>query len=104
MEGIDFEETFSHVACPESIRLLMAFACTLCFKLYQTDMKSAFLNGYLNKEVFVAQPKGFEDPTYPRYVYKLKKALYGLKQALRAWYERLSNYLVNKGYSRGRED
>ena len=57
-----------------------------------------------NKEVFVAQPKGFEDPTHPKYLYKLKKALYGLKQAPKAWYKRLSDYLVKKGYSRGGAD
>ena len=68
------------------------------------DVKSAFLNGHLNEEVFVAQPKGFEDPTHPEYVYKLKKALYGLKQAPRAWYKRLSDYLIKKGYSRGGVD
>ena len=104
MEGIDFSETFAQVACLKSIRLLVAFACTLRFRLYQMDVKSAFLNGYLNEEVFVAQPKGFEDPTYPEYVYKLKKAIYGLKQAPRAWNERLSNYLVKKGYIRGGAD
>ena len=68
----------------ESIRLLMAFAHTLCFKLYQMDVKSAGLNVYLNEEVFVAQPNGFEDPTHPDYVYKLKMVLYRLKQAPRA--------------------
>ena len=79
VEGIDFDETFTPVACLESICLLMAFACTLRLRLYHMDFKSAFLNGYLNEEVFVAQPKGFKDPTRPEYVYKLKKALYGLK-------------------------
>ena len=96
MEGIDFEETFAPVARLESIRLLMAFNCTLRFKLYQLDVKSAFLNGYLNEEVFVAQSKGFEYPTHPDYVYKLKKALYRLKQAPKAWYERLFDYLIKK--------
>ncbi|KAA0042024.1 Retrovirus-related Pol polyprotein from transposon TNT 1-94 [Cucumis melo var. makuwa] len=57
-----------------------------CFRVYM-DVKSAFLNGYLNEEVYVAQPKGFIDPEYPQYVYKLNKALYGLKQAPKAWYE-----------------
>ena len=54
--------------------------------------------------MFVSQPKGFEDPTHPKYLYKLKKALYGLKQAPKAWYERLPDYLVKKGYSRGGAD
>ena len=78
----------------------MEFACLLRFKIYQMDVKSAFLNEYLNEEVFIAQPKGFEDPLHPNHVYKLKKALYGLKQALRAWYERLMEYLLKGGYAR----
>ena len=57
----------------------MAFACILQFKLYQMDVISVFLNGYLQEELFVAQPKGFEDPLHPDHVYMLKKALYGLK-------------------------
>ena len=62
IKGIDFDENFAPMACLESIHLLMAFAYTLCFKLYQMGVKSAFLNGYLNEEVYMAQPKGFEDP------------------------------------------
>ena len=68
------------------------------------DVKSAFLNGVLNEEVYVEQPKGFEDPHFPNHVYKLKKALYGLKQAPRAWYERLTTFFVEKGYKRGGVD
>ena len=68
------------------------------------DVKSTFLNEYLNEEVYVAQPKGFIDPIYPQYVDKLIKALYGLKQAPRAWYEQLTIYLGHKGYSRGGAD
>ena len=68
----------------ESIRLLMAFTCTLKFKCYKMDVRSVFVNEYLNEEVFVAQPKGFEDPLRFDHVYKLKKALYDLKQAPRA--------------------
>ena len=67
------------------------------------DVKSAFLNGILN-EVYVEQPKGFEDPHYPHHVFKLKRALYGLKQTPRAWYERLINFLIEKGYERGGVD
>ncbi|KAK2429213.1 putative mitochondrial protein [Trifolium repens] len=94
VEGLDFEETFAPVARLESIRLLLGMACILKFKLYQMDVKSAFLNGYLHEEVYVEQPKGFSDPVYRNHVYKLKKALYGLKQAPRAWYERLTQFLV----------
>lgn len=65
------------------------------------DVKSVFLNGYLNEEIYVEQPKRFIDPNFPDHVYKLKKALYGLKQARRAWYERLIEFMVNNGYKRG---
>ena len=68
------------------------------------DVKSAFLNGLLNKEVFVKQPKGFEDPQHPDHVYKLKKTLHGLKQVPRSWYERLTDFLNKKGYERGGVD
>ena len=89
-EGIDYEETYAPVARLEAIRLLLVFACIMDFKLYQMDVKSAFLNGYIQAEVYVEQPLGFENAELPSHVYKLKKALYGLKQAPRAWYERLS--------------
>ena len=90
VEGIDFDESFTPVARLESIRILMSIACTVNFKLYQMDVKCAFLNGYLNEEVFVEQPKSFEDPHFLDHVLRLKKALYGLKQAPRAWYDRLT--------------
>ncbi|GJX80215.1 retrovirus-related pol polyprotein from transposon TNT 1-94 [Tanacetum coccineum] len=80
-EGIDYDETYAPVARLESIRILLANACANDFKLYQMDVKGAFLNGFINKEVYVAQPPGFIDSQKPNYVYKLKKALYGLKQA-----------------------
>ena len=68
------------------------------------DVKSAFLNGILNEEVYVEQPKGFQDPRYPNHVYRLRKALYGLKQTLRAWHERLTSYFLKKGFMRGGVD
>jgi hypothetical protein len=86
---IDYEETFAPVARLEAIRILLAFLVAKGFKLHQMDVKSAFLNGVLEKEVYVRQPSGFESEKYPHQVYKLRKALYGLKQALRAWYGRL---------------
>ena len=101
VEGVDFDETFAPVARLESIRLLLSIACLLKFKLFQMDVKSAFLNGYLNEEAYVEQPKGFVDPTHPDHVYKLRKALYGLKQAPRAWYDRLTKFLSDKGYRKG---
>ena len=80
VEGVDFNETFAPVARLESIRILLAITSHLNFKLYQMDVKSAFLNGMLQEEVYVEQPK---DPHRPDDVYKLKRALYGLKQAPR---------------------
>ena len=68
------------------------------------DVKSAFLNEILHEEVFVEQPKGFQDPHFPNHVLRLKKALYGLKQAPRAWYNRLTSYLLDHGFKRGQAD
>jgi hypothetical protein len=84
VEGLDFGETFAHVAHLEAIRILLAFVASKGFKLYQMDVKSAFLNGVIQEEVYVRQPLGFESPKYLDIVYKLSKAIYGLKQALRA--------------------
>ena len=84
VKGVDFDETFAPVAWIEYIRVLLALACHLKFELYQMDIKSAFLNGFLKEEVFVSQLKGIVDPHYPNHVLHLKKALYGLKQAPRA--------------------
>ena len=90
MEGVDYDETFASVARMESIRILLALACHLRFKLYQMDVKIAFLNGLLKEDVYVAQPKGFINPHFSDYVLYLEKALYRLKQALRVWYDRLT--------------
>ncbi|GJW91621.1 retrovirus-related pol polyprotein from transposon TNT 1-94 [Tanacetum coccineum] len=84
-EGIDYNKTYAPVARLESIRILLAYACALDFKLFQMNVKSAFLNGFINEEVYVAQPPGFIDFKNPYHVYKLKKYLYGLKQALKSW-------------------
>nr|GEU80091.1 copia protein [Tanacetum cinerariifolium] len=84
-EGIDYDENYAPIARLDSIRILLAIACANDFKLYQMDVKSAFLNGFINEEVYVAQPLGFIDFAKPNYVYKLEKALYGLKQAPKAW-------------------
>nr|GEX01630.1 retrovirus-related Pol polyprotein from transposon TNT 1-94 [Tanacetum cinerariifolium] len=83
-EGIDYDEIYASVARLESIRILLAYACALDFKLFQTDVKSAFLNGFINEEVYTVQPPGFINFEKPNHVYKLKKALYGLKQAPKA--------------------
>ncbi|WVZ54512.1 hypothetical protein U9M48_005298 [Paspalum notatum var. saurae] len=96
-EGIDYEETFAPVARLEAIRILLAFAASKGFKLQQMDVKSAFLNGFIEEEVYVRQPPGFESARFPDRVYKLRKALYGLKQAPRAWYARLKSFCSSLG-------
>ena len=73
-------------------------------KLNQMDVKSAFLNGFINELVYVDQSSRVEDPRYPNHVYRLSKTLYGLKQALRAWYERLRDFLIEKGFTIGQVD
>ncbi|GJR99639.1 retrovirus-related pol polyprotein from transposon TNT 1-94 [Tanacetum coccineum] len=103
-ECIDYDETYAPVARLESIRILLAYACALDFKLFQMDVKSAFLNGFINEEVYVAQPSGFIDFEKPDHVYKLKKALYGLKQAPKAWYDRLKAFLIKHEYKIGMVD
>jgi hypothetical protein len=93
VKGLDFEKTFTLVARLESIRILLAYATHHDFKLYQIDVKSAFMNGSIKEEVYVEQPSSFKSEGYPNHVYKLYKALDGLKQAPRALYEcqRFSN-------------
>ncbi|GJT96711.1 retrovirus-related pol polyprotein from transposon TNT 1-94 [Tanacetum coccineum] len=103
-EGIDFEESFAPVARIEAIRIFIANAATKNMIIYQMDVKTAFLNGDLQEEVFVSQPEGFEDPDNPTHVYRLKKALYGLKQAPRAWYDTLSKFLMANNFFKGAVD
>ncbi|GJS54255.1 putative ribonuclease H-like domain-containing protein [Tanacetum coccineum] len=103
-EGIDYDEVFAPVARIEAIRLFLAFASYMGFMVYQMDVKSAFLYGSIDEEVYVTQPKGFVDPQYPKKVYKVVKALYGLHQAPRAWYATLSTFLLKHGYRRGTID
>ncbi|GKC27312.1 putative ribonuclease H-like domain-containing protein [Tanacetum coccineum] len=103
-EVIDYDEVFAHVARIKAIRLLLAYASFKDFMVYQMDVKSAFLYGKIEEEVYVCQPLGFEDPDFPDRVYKVEKALYGLYQAPRAWYETLSTYLLDNGFQRGKID
>ncbi|GJV56428.1 putative ribonuclease H-like domain-containing protein [Tanacetum coccineum] len=100
-EGIDYDEVFAPVARIEAIRLFLAFASFMGFIVYQMDVKSAFLYGTIDEEVYVSQPPGFVDPDHPKKVYKVVKALYGLHQAPRAWYATLSTFLEKHGYKRG---
>nr|GEZ58866.1 putative ribonuclease H-like domain-containing protein [Tanacetum cinerariifolium] len=103
-EGIDYKEVFAPVERIEAIRLLLAYASFMGFMVYQMDVKSAFLYGTIEEEVYVCQPPGFEDPDYSDKVHKVVKALYGLHQALRAWYETFANYLLENGFHRGEID
>ncbi|GJU91606.1 putative ribonuclease H-like domain-containing protein [Tanacetum coccineum] len=103
-EGIDYDEVFAPVARIEAIRLFLAFASFMGFIVYQMDVKSAFLYGTIDEEVYVSQPPGFVDPDHPKKVYKVVKALYGLHQAPRAWYATLSTFLEKHGYKRGTID
>nr|GFA71155.1 retrovirus-related Pol polyprotein from transposon TNT 1-94 [Tanacetum cinerariifolium] len=100
-EGIDFEESFAPVARLEAIRIFLAYAAHKNMVVYQTDVKTVFLNGNLREEVYISQSDGFVDQDNPNHVYKLKKAIYGLKQAPRAWYDILSSFLISQDFSKG---
>lgn len=102
VKGIDFEETYVLVARMESIKMILAYSSYKNIKVYQMDVKSAFLNGELEEEVYIEQPEGFAEKG--DYVCKLRKALYGLKQVPRAWYARLEKYLHKKGFKKGSAD
>ncbi|CAL9078824.1 unnamed protein product, partial [Musa textilis] len=80
--------------------MLLAYASSKDFKLFQMNVKSAFLNGFISEEVYVEQPPGFENSLFPNHMFKLTKALYGLKQAPRAWYERLSSFLISNDFTK----
>nr|GFB28105.1 hypothetical protein [Tanacetum cinerariifolium] len=99
-EGIDFEESFAPFVRLEAVRVFIAYAAHKSFPIYHMDVKTAFLNGPLNEEVYVAQPNGFVGPDHPKKVYRLRIALYGLKQAPRAWYDELSKFLTSKGFTK----
>ncbi|MCH80809.1 copia-type polyprotein [Trifolium medium] len=98
--GIDYNEVFAPVARIETVRLVVALACKNRWKMYHLDVKSAFLNGPLDEEVYVAQPPGFEIKGKEKLVYKLYKALYGLKQAPRAWNKRIDQFLIQIGFKK----
>nr|GFC17857.1 retrovirus-related Pol polyprotein from transposon TNT 1-94 [Tanacetum cinerariifolium] len=103
-EGIDYDKTFAPVARIEAIRLFLAYAAHKDFTVFQMDVKTTFLNGILKEEVCVSQPLGFVSKQYPDHVYALDKALYGLKQAPRAWYDVLSQFLIDSGFQKGSID
>ena len=92
--GVDFSNTFAPVARHDTIRLLVALAAKMGWKIHYLDVKSTFLNGVLEEDIYVEQPEGFQVPGCEDKVYKLHKALYGLKQASRDWYSRIDAYLL----------
>lgn len=102
--GVDYNETFAPVARLDTIRALVALAAQYQWKIYQLDVKSAFLNGYLEEEIYVEQPQGFEEKGEEDKVLRLKKALYGLKQAPRAWYSRIDGYFASQGFRRSQSE
>ena len=103
-EGIDYDEAYARVTRLEAIRMLLAYACFMGFKLFQMDVKSAFFNGVLTEEIYVKQIPSFVEHVHPEYVYKLIRSLYGLKKAPRAWFERHRKFLLGNGYSMGKAD
>ena len=103
-EGINYEETFTPMARCTSIRAIMALAAKLGWKLHQMDVKTAFLNGVVEEEVYVEQPLGFKTHDWQSHVCKLKKALYGLKQAPRTWYGRIDSFLMSLGFTKSKVD
>jgi hypothetical protein len=103
-EGIDYSETFSIVIKQATVRLVFSIAVSCNWKIHQLDIHNAFLNGVLTEEVYMKQPSGFVDPTFPSHVCRLHKSLYGLKQAPRAWYTRLSDFLLSIGFLASKVD
>jgi hypothetical protein len=104
VEGIEFQETYAPFSRKEAIGLILAYACSKNIKVYQMDVKSNFLNGELEEEVYIKKPKGFQLSKNEDYVFILKKALYGLKHPLRAWYSRLNRYLQQQGFKKENVD
>ncbi|KAI5351986.1 hypothetical protein L3X38_004877 [Prunus dulcis] len=102
--GIDYAETFNPIVKPATIRTVLSLAVSRGWSLRQLDVKNAFLHGFLQEDVYMAQPPDFIDPTRPSYVCKLYKALYGLKQVPRAWFHRISTFLLSMGFARSQAD
>ncbi|CAL9003639.1 unnamed protein product [Prunus brigantina] len=98
--GVDYSEVFAPVARMDTIRVVISITAQRSWKIYQLDVKAAFLHGEINEEVFVEQPLGYVQKGSEGKVYRLKKALYGLKQAPRAWYSRIEAYFIKEGFSK----
>lgn len=102
--GVDYSDTFAPVARLDTIRLILVVVAQKNWRVYQLDVKSAFLNGFLQEEIYVEQPEGFVKKGEEDKVYLLKKALYGLKQAPRAWYNRIDEHLKSLGFGKSLSD
>ncbi|WCJ31560.1 Transposon Ty2-LR1 Gag-Pol polyprotein [Euphorbia peplus] len=98
IHGIDYDETFSPVAMLKSIRTLLAIAAWYDYEIWQMDVKTAFLNGELEEDVYMAQPEGFVNPEYPNRICKLQKSIYGLKQASRSWNKKFNESIKEFGF------
>jgi hypothetical protein len=103
-EGIDYEETFAHVARYTSFKTIIALAAKMKWKLHQMDVKTTFLNGVIEEVVYIEQPRGFEVENIKNHVSRLKKDLYGLKQAPRAWYGKIDSFLMSLGFTKSKVD
>nr|CAD1835482.1 unnamed protein product [Ananas comosus var. bracteatus] len=95
---LDYEETFSPVAKMTSVQVLISLASSMGWKMWQLDVKNAFLYGEVDREIYMSQPPGFISKTSPNHVCRLKKAIYELKQAPRAWYGKIAQYLLFYGF------
>ncbi|GJS84521.1 retrotransposon protein, putative, ty1-copia subclass [Tanacetum coccineum] len=102
--GVDYEETFSPVADIRAIRILIAIAAYYDYEIWQLDVKTAFLNGYVSKEVYMEQPGGFVNPKYPNHVCKLKRSIYELKQASRQWNKQFDDEIKKFGFTQNRDE
>ncbi|GJT13547.1 retrotransposon protein, putative, ty1-copia subclass [Tanacetum coccineum] len=102
--GVDYEETFSPVADIRAIRILISIAAYYDYEIWQMDVKTAFLNGYLDEDIYMVQPEGFIDPNHPRKVCKLKRSIYGLKQASRSWNKRFDEEIKRFGFAQNLDE
>ncbi|GKA28522.1 retrotransposon protein, putative, ty1-copia subclass [Tanacetum coccineum] len=102
--GVDYEETFSPVADIRAIRILISIAAYYDYEIWKMDIKTAFLNGYLDEDIYMVQPEGFVDPNHPRKVCKLQRSIYGLKQASRSWNKRFDEEIKRFGFAQNLDE
>ncbi|GKB18630.1 retrotransposon protein, putative, ty1-copia subclass [Tanacetum coccineum] len=102
--GVDYEETFSPVADIRAIRILISIASFYDYEIWQMDVKTSFLNGYLDEDIYMLQPEGFVDLKHPKKVCKLQRSIYGLKQASRSWNKRLDKEIKKFGFTQNLDE